>query len=141
MRGHLLCRLQNLRRQDVHHAVQLVQLPELFVDLQFFQNALLGRCVQLLLHRRILSGQRLIRGIVLLELCPQSLRAGVELVQQRFQLVQLGLLVERIGVVQDVSVPFTSPSSAAMFVLGGSTNGWIEWKNRDGKTLDELFRR
>lgn len=40
-----------------------------------------------------------------------------------------------------VSVSFTSPSSAAMFVLGGSTNGWIEWKNNDGKTLDELFRR
>lgn len=41
----------------------------------------------------------------------------------------------------NVSVSFTSPSSAAMFVLGGSTNGWIEWKNKDGKTLDELFRR
>ena len=27
------------------------------------------------------------------------------------------------------------------FVLGGSTNGWIEWKDRDGKTLDELFRK
>lgn len=40
-----------------------------------------------------------------------------------------------------VSVSFTSPSSAAMFVLGGSTNGWIEWKDNDGKTLDELFRR
>ena len=32
----------------------------------------------------------------------------------------------------NVSVSFTSPSSAAMFVLGGSTNGWIEWKNIDG---------
>lgn len=32
-------------------------------------------------------------------------------------------------------------SSAAMFVLGGSTNGWIEWKNKDGKTLDEAFRK
>ena len=41
----------------------------------------------------------------------------------------------------NVSVSFTSPSSAAMFVLGGSTNGWTEWKNKDGKTLDELFRR
>ena len=39
----------------------------------------------------------------------------------------------------NVSVSFSSPSSAAMFVLGGSTNGWIEWKNKDGKTLDELF--
>ena len=40
-----------------------------------------------------------------------------------------------------VSVSFTSPSSAAMFVLGGSTNGWTEWKDKDGKTLDELYRK
>lgn len=41
----------------------------------------------------------------------------------------------------NVSVQFSSPSSAAMFVLGGSTNGWVEWKNKNGKTLDELFRK
>ena len=40
-----------------------------------------------------------------------------------------------------VSVSFSSPSSAAMFVLGGSTNGWVEWKDKDGKTLDEIYRR
>ena len=40
-----------------------------------------------------------------------------------------------------VSVSFSSPSSAAMFVLGGSTNGWTEWKDKDGKTLDKLFRK
>ena len=40
-----------------------------------------------------------------------------------------------------VSVSFTSPSSAAMFVLGGSTNGWVEWKDKDGKTLGELYRK
>lgn len=89
MRGHLLRRLQNLRRDAVHHAVQLVQLPELFVDLQFFQDAFLGGSVQLLFERRILSGQGLIGCVVLPELRPQSLRAGDVLVQQRFQLVQL----------------------------------------------------
>ena len=41
----------------------------------------------------------------------------------------------------NVSVSFTSPSSASMFVLGGSTNGWVEWKNKEGKTLDEIFRK
>ena len=41
----------------------------------------------------------------------------------------------------NVSVSFTSPSSAAMFVLGGSTNGWLEWKDNDGKTLDVLYRK
>lgn len=43
--------------------------------------------------------------------------------------------------ISKVSFPFSSPSSAAMFVLGGSTNGWVEWKDKDGKTLDELFRK
>ena len=38
------------------------------------------------------------------------------------------------------SMSFSSPSYAAAFVLGASANGWTEWKNKDGKTLDELFR-
>lgn len=41
----------------------------------------------------------------------------------------------------NVPVSFSSPSSAGMFVLGGSINGWAEWKNKDGKTLDEAFRK
>ena len=40
-----------------------------------------------------------------------------------------------------ISVTFTSPSSAAVFVLGGSQNGWIEWKNDNGTTLDEIIRK
>jgi len=40
-----------------------------------------------------------------------------------------------------VSVSFTSPSSAGMFVLGGSINGWVEWRDKDGKTLDNLYRK
>lgn len=40
-----------------------------------------------------------------------------------------------------VSVSFTSSSSAGQFVLGGSINGWVEWKDKDGKTLDEIYRK
>ena len=40
-----------------------------------------------------------------------------------------------------VSVSFTAPSSAGMFVLGGAINGWVEWKDKDGKTLDEIYRK
>ena len=36
---------------------------------------------------------------------------------------------------------FKSPSAAASQVLGRSANGWSEWKNKQGKTLDELERR
>jgi hypothetical protein len=36
---------------------------------------------------------------------------------------------------------FTSPSIAAAIVLGRNANGWVEWKDKDGKTLDEVKRK
>ena len=35
---------------------------------------------------------------------------------------------------------FGSPSMAAMALLGRTSNGWREWKSKDGATLDELKR-
>lgn len=62
--------------------------------------------------------------------------------KQRQTAIKNGNIVDIGGKYKlNVSVSFTSPNSAAMFVLGGSTNGWVEWKNKNGKTLDELFRK
>jgi hypothetical protein len=36
---------------------------------------------------------------------------------------------------------FKSPSTAAAIVLGRNANGWREWKDKNGKTLDELKRQ
>ena len=36
---------------------------------------------------------------------------------------------------------FTSPSTAAMAVMGRSANGWLEWRAANGKTLDEVKRQ
>ena len=36
---------------------------------------------------------------------------------------------------------FSSPSMAAMAVMGRSANGWVEWKATNGKTLDEVKRQ
>jgi len=33
---------------------------------------------------------------------------------------------------------FSSPSAAAVFVLGRSSNGYVEWKTAEGKTLKEV---
>lgn len=38
-------------------------------------------------------------------------------------------------------VLFRSPSGASDVVLGRSSNGWLEWKDPAGKTLDELKRQ
>lgn len=35
---------------------------------------------------------------------------------------------------------FSSPSTASTFVLGRSSNGWVEWKNKGGETLDKIIR-
>lgn len=39
------------------------------------------------------------------------------------------------------TVQFSTPSGAADFVLGGSNNGWIEWKDAEKQTLDALYRQ
>jgi hypothetical protein len=38
-------------------------------------------------------------------------------------------------------VVFSSPSAASMAMFGRSSNGWNDWKNKDGKTLDEIKRK
>lgn len=36
---------------------------------------------------------------------------------------------------------FGTPSAAASFCLGNSSNGWKDWKDKDGNTLDDLIRQ
>jgi hypothetical protein len=36
---------------------------------------------------------------------------------------------------------FTSPSTAADFCIGSSNNGWLVWKDKDGNTLDSVYRK
>lgn len=46
---------------------------------------------------------------------------------------------ERIIFVRDYL--FNSPSAAAVAVMGRRANGWVEWKDAAGRTLDELKRQ
>ena len=62
--------------------------------------------------------------------------------KQRDEALKNGDIVVENGVYKlKKSMEFTSPSAASCFVLGGTTNGWVEWKNGDGKTLDEVYRK
>jgi hypothetical protein len=40
-----------------------------------------------------------------------------------------------------VDIKFGTPSGASCFVVGNASNGWTNWKNKDGKTLDEILRK
>ncbi len=43
-------------------------------------------------------------------------------------------------VVLEDDMTFASPSAAAVFAIGGSANGWTEWINDQGQTLDCVHR-
>jgi len=60
----------------------------------------------------------------------------------RSKLIEGKILVKKNSVLvfQDDYL-FNSPSSAAAQILGGNTNGWTAWKDKKGKTLDELKRK
>ena len=36
---------------------------------------------------------------------------------------------------------FSSPSTAADFCIGSSNNGWLVWKDKNGQTLDSVYRK
>ena len=62
--------------------------------------------------------------------------------RQRKELYEKGDIVKQGDkYILTVTLEFNTPSGASDFVLGGSTNGWSEWKNKDGKTLDEVYRK
>ncbi|TXC81028.1 GIY-YIG nuclease family protein [Paraburkholderia azotifigens] len=57
-------------------------------------------------------------------------------------LLQQGKIALRDGVlVFNEDVLFTSPSGASAVVCGTTCNGWLDWKNADGVTLQDLKRR
>ena len=60
----------------------------------------------------------------------------------RDQLVTEGIMALRDGMfVFTRDHLFSSPSMAALAVMGRSANGWLEWKNPQGRTLDEVKRQ
>ncbi len=64
--------------------------------------------------------------------------------QERFraQLVTDGVLTQQGSqYVFTRDTLFSSPSTAAIAVLGRSANGWIEWKTEQGQTLDAANRQ
>lgn len=59
----------------------------------------------------------------------------------RNRLLESGVIVEENGhlrFTQDYL--FNTPSGAAAAVLGRTSNGWVEWKSRDGRTLHDVKR-
>ena len=39
------------------------------------------------------------------------------------------------------SKTFPNPSTTVDFCIGSSNNGWLVWKDKDGQTLDAVYRK
>lgn len=67
--------------------------------------------------------------------------AGTWVIGMRSKLIESNILNEQDGVLvftQDYI--FGSPSAAAAAILGRRANGWTEWKDKNGITIDKLYR-
>lgn len=63
------------------------------------------------------------------------------LIALRVKLWEDGILKEKDSFLEFAEdYIFNSPSTAGGVVLGRSTNGWVQWKDKNGKTLDEIKR-
>jgi hypothetical protein len=70
----------------------------------------------------------------------RTLGNSVRILRKKF--IDIGILIQDGNVYKFTdNQTFSSPSAAAATVLGRSANGWIEWKYKSGKTLDEVKRQ
>lgn len=66
---------------------------------------------------------------------------GHAFAKNRDELIEAGKVVIKGDVLEFIEdVLFSSPSGASATVCGNASNGWLEWKNDKGITLDELKR-
>jgi len=61
--------------------------------------------------------------------------------EKRDQLITEYASMKNGKLVLESDKTFSSPSTAAEFCTGSSNNGWKMWKNKDGETLDAVYRK
>jgi hypothetical protein len=69
----------------------------------------------------------------------QSAKRWPYIIALRNKLIADATLVQKDGFYHFTrDVEFSSPSAAAAVILGGSANGLVEWRTKDGRVLKEL---
>jgi hypothetical protein len=69
----------------------------------------------------------------------QSAKRWPYVIALRNKLIADAALVQKDGFYHFTrDVEFSSPSAAAAVILGGSANGLIEWRTKDGRVLKDL---
>lgn len=70
----------------------------------------------------------------------KSIGSGIK--NLRKNLIEKGILKQNNNIlIFEENYNFSSPSAASDVVLARSSNGWTEWKDKDGSTLDKKIRQ
>lgn len=62
-------------------------------------------------------------------------------IEKRKAFIETNCTQSKGKIILKADYTFPSPSAAAKMVVGGSSNGWTRWKDVDGKTLSEVYRK
>ena len=72
----------------------------------------------------------------------ESKTAGTWVTGMRKNLIEKGILKQEGSVLMFTEdYLFNSPSASAAVILARRANGWTEWKDKNGKTMDEKIRK
>ena len=83
------------------------------------------------------NGFTVLKGSVIAKTTVPSLKWS----DKRNSLVNEYAAIEDDKLVMTSDKTFASPSTAADFCIGSSNNGWLVWKDKDGNTLDSVYRK
>ena len=61
--------------------------------------------------------------------------------EKREEMLKEYTAIENEKLIMTCDKVLSSPSTAADFCNGRSNNGWIVWKDKDGNTLDSVYRK
>ena len=61
--------------------------------------------------------------------------------EKRNKLIKDYVVQKNGNLVMESDITFSSPSTASDFCLGRSCNGWTIWKDKEGQTLDAVYRK
>lgn len=60
--------------------------------------------------------------------------------EKRQEFINTYCMLKNGKIVLKADYTFTSPSTAAVMIVGGNSNGWTRWRDAESKTLKEVYR-
>lgn len=83
------------------------------------------------------TGFTVLAGSILANKCAPSFKWK----EKREKTIREYANLENDNWVMNSDKTFSSPSTAADFCIGSSNNGWLVWRDKEGNTLDSVYRK